>query len=62
MLSNQNFLVLTTAVAPALWGTTYLTTTLFLPEDRPLLAATVRALPAGVLLLVLCRRWPRGEW
>ena len=62
MLSNQNFLVLTTAVAPALWGTTYLTTTLFLPEDRPLLAATVRALLAGVLLLALCRRWPRGEW
>jgi len=62
VLSNQNFLVLTTAVAPVLWGTTYLTTTLFLPEDRPLLAATVRALPAGVLLLVLCRRWPRGEW
>ena len=62
MLSNQNFLVLTTAVAPALWGTTYLTTTLFLPQDRPLLAATVRALLAGVLLLALCRRWPRGEW
>ena len=49
-------------MAPALWGITYLTTTLFLPEDRPLLAATVRALPAGVLLLLLCRRWPRGEW
>ena len=54
--------MLWTAVAPALWGTTYLTTTFFLPEDRPLLAATVRALPAGVLLLVLCRRLPRGEW
>ena len=62
MLSNRTFLVLTTAVAPALWGTTYLTTTLFLPQDRPLLAATVRALLAGVLLLALCRRWPRGEW
>ena len=53
---------MTTALAPALWGTTYLTTTMLLPEDRPLLAATLRALPAGVLLLVLCRRWPRGEW
>ena len=62
MLSDRIFLVLSTAVAPALWGTTYLTTTFFLPEDRPLLAATVRALPAGVLLLVLCRRLPRGEW
>ncbi len=53
---------MTTAVAPALWGTTYLTTTLCLPEDRPLLAATLRALPAGALLLLLCRRLPRGEW
>ena len=54
--------MLTTAVAPALWGTTYLTTTVFLPDDRPLLAATARALPAGVLLLAICRRLPRGEW
>jgi probable blue pigment (indigoidine) exporter len=52
----------TTALAPALWGTTYLTTTLFLPEDRPLLSATLRALPAGVLLLALCPRLPRGAW
>lgn len=53
---------MTTALAPALWGTTYLTTTSFLPEDRPLLAATLRALPAGLLLLLLCRRLPRGGW
>lgn len=53
---------MTTAVAPALWGTTYLTTTLYLPEDRPLLAATMRALPAGVLLLLLSRRLPHGQW
>ncbi|GAB2821105.1 EamA family transporter [Alpinimonas psychrophila] len=53
---------MTTAVAPALWGTTYLTTTTFLPEDRPLLSATLRALPAGILLLLLSRRLPRGEW
>lgn len=45
-----------------LWGTTYLTTTLFLPEDRPLLAATMRALPAGLLLLAVCRRLPSGAW
>ena len=62
MLSNRTFLLVTTALAPALWGTTYLTTTMFLPGDRPLLAATLRALPAGVLLLVLCRSLPRGEW
>lgn len=62
MLSNRSLLVLTTALAPALWGTTYLTTTMFLPEGRPLLAATLRALPAGVLLLLVCHQLPRGEW
>ena len=35
---------------------------MFLPEGRPLLAATLRALPAGVLLLLVCRQLPRGEW
>ncbi|HJX45256.1 MAG TPA: hypothetical protein VJ352_16395, partial [Geodermatophilus sp.] len=34
-----------TAVAPVTWGTTYVVTTEWLPPDRPLLAATVRALP-----------------
>jgi len=62
VLSNRYILLLTTAVAPVLWGTTYLTTTLFLPADRPLLAATLRALPAGILLLVIVRRLPRGSW
>ncbi|POH57737.1 EamA family transporter [Arthrobacter glacialis] len=62
MLSNRRFLILTTALAPMLWGTTYLTTTMFLPEDRPLLAATMRALPAGLLLLVVCRQLPSGVW
>ncbi|TFD87846.1 EamA family transporter [Cryobacterium serini] len=62
MLSNRTFLLVTTALAPAIWGTTYLTTTMLLPEDRPLLAATLRALPAGILLLMLCRRLPRGAW
>ncbi|WP_104089860.1 EamA family transporter [Arthrobacter sp. GMC3] len=62
MLSNRTLLILTTALAPALWGTTYLTTTMFLPVGRPLLAATLRALPAGLLLLLICRQLPRGEW
>lgn len=62
MLSNRTTLILLTALAPALWGTTYLTTSLFLPPDRPLLAATLRALPAGLLLLIVCRRLPRGAW
>ena len=51
-----------TAFAPIVWGSTYLVTTQFLPEDRPLLAATVRALPAGLLLMLVTRTRPHGIW
>ena len=51
-----------TAVAPVTWGTTYVVTTEWLPPDRPLLAATVRALPAGLLLVAAGRVLPRGAW
>ena len=50
------------AIGPATWGTTYVTTTELLPSDRPLLAAALRALPAGLLLLLVTRRLPRGQW
>ncbi|WP_280298163.1 EamA family transporter [Nocardia neocaledoniensis] len=52
---------LLTAVAPASFGTVYAATTL-LPPDRPLLAATVRALPAGLLIVAFARALPRGAW
>jgi len=45
-----------------LWGTTYLVTTEFLPPHRPLLAALLRSLPAGLLLVALTRVLPRGSW
>ncbi|MEV3855335.1 EamA family transporter [Streptomyces sp. NPDC050095] len=54
--------ILLTALAPASWGSTYAVTTQLLPPDRPLFTATVRALPAGLLLLALARRLPKGEW
>jgi probable blue pigment (indigoidine) exporter len=54
--------VLLTALAPAIWGTTYFVTTELLPPDRPLLAAVLRALPAGLVLLAVTRRLPRGDW
>ena len=54
--------LLVTALTPVVWGTTYAVTTEFLPPGRPLLAATLRALPAGLLLLALTRRLPRGDW
>ncbi|MEV0528096.1 EamA family transporter [Streptomyces sp. NPDC050439] len=50
------------AIGPATWGTTYVTTTELLPADRPLLAAALRALPAGLILLAITRRLPRGDW
>lgn len=51
-----------TALAPMSWGTTYVITTTLLPPERPLLAAMLRALPAGLLLLALAPRMPRGRW
>lgn len=50
------------ACGPATWGTTFVTTTELLPPGRPLLAAALRALPAGLLLLAFTRRLPRGSW
>lgn len=51
-----------TGLAPAAWGLTYIVTTELLPPDRPLLAATLRALPAGLALAALTRRRPSGSW
>ncbi|TDO47022.1 putative blue pigment (indigoidine) exporter [Kribbella sp. VKM Ac-2571] len=63
MLSNRrSTILLTTAIAPMLWGTTYVVTTEFLPPHRPLLAALLRALPAGLLLVAVTRVLPRGSW
>lgn len=54
--------MLIAAVAPLAWGTTYIVTESFLPPDRPLFAALVRALPAGLFLLAIQRRLPTGSW
>jgi probable blue pigment (indigoidine) exporter len=54
--------VMRTAVTPALWGTTYLVATEFLPPGRPMLAATVRALPVGLVVVALAQRLPFGRW
>ena len=51
-----------TAVAPVAWGTNYFVTHEFLPADRPLYGAALRALPAGLVLLCLCRQRPHGAW
>jgi probable blue pigment (indigoidine) exporter len=56
-------LILLTAIAPALWGTTYIVTTELLPADRPFIAAFLRLLPAGIILVMISRHLPqRSEW
>ena len=54
--------ILTTAIAPMTWGTTYLVTTELLPAGRPLLAGLLRALPAGIALAAITRSRPQGTW
>ncbi|MFC8385548.1 EamA family transporter [Nocardia sp. NPDC057272] len=51
-----------TALTPIVWGSTYAVTTEYLPPDRPLFTALMRALPAGLILLALTRVLPHGKW
>jgi probable blue pigment (indigoidine) exporter len=51
-----------TAFAPTVWGTTYVVTTELLPAGHPLFAGLMRALPAGLLALLLTRTLPSGAW
>ncbi|MCE5974918.1 EamA family transporter [Sinirhodobacter sp. WL0062] len=54
--------ILVTALAPAVWGSTYLVTTEALPAGYPITLAALRALPAGLLLLALTRSLPPRAW
>lgn len=54
--------VLLTAIAPAIWGSTYIVTTELLPNYSPMMVAVLRALPAGLLLLLIVRQLPAGIW
>lgn len=51
-----------TAIAPVIWGSTYLVTTEFLPGFSPMAVAMLRALPAGLLLMMIVRELPTGIW
>ncbi|WP_432753279.1 EamA family transporter [Streptomyces sp. JL2001] len=61
-MSRKAAVVALTALAPISWGSTYVVTTELLPPDRPLFTGLMRALPAGLLLLALTRKLPRGAW
>ncbi|SCX21247.1 EamA family transporter [Agrobacterium rosae] len=64
MKKNTNYIadVVMTGIAPAIWGSTYIVTTSFLPQGYPMHVAMLRALPAGLLLLLLVRKLPFGIW
>ncbi|GGA41138.1 EamA family transporter [Pelagibacterium lentulum] len=51
-----------TAIVPVVWGTTYIVTTEMLPQGFPITIAMLRALPAGLLLLLIARRLPPLGW
>ncbi|WP_434746128.1 EamA family transporter [Candidatus Pantoea rara] len=54
--------IVITALAPVIWGSTYIVTTQTLPAGMPLLASVIRALLAGIILLLICRVRPNGIW
>ncbi|EPL9568216.1 EamA family transporter [Providencia rettgeri] len=59
---NRYVVLCFTALAPIVWGSTYLVTTEMLPSGLPLTLAVLRALPAGLLLILLLRQLPSGIW
>jgi drug/metabolite transporter (DMT)-like permease len=54
--------MLVTAIAPIAWGSSYVVTRQLLPADSPLWGGLLRALPAGLILLLISRRLPTGSW
>ncbi|MCG7563466.1 MULTISPECIES: EamA family transporter [Pseudoalteromonas] len=63
-MSNKQliFWMVVAMIAPTIWGSTYIVTTELLPADKPLIASVLRALPAGILLVLLGRKLPQGVW
>lgn len=61
-MEDKSRWVLITAIAPIAWGSNYYVTREFLPGGHPLFGALLRAAPAGLLLLALCRQLPHGAW
>lgn len=58
----RSFDIALTALAPIIWGSSYIITTQFLPNLDPVTISLLRALPAGLLLLCLVRQLPHGHW
>lgn len=56
------FWMVVAMIAPIIWGSTYVVTTQMLPADKPIMASVLRALPAGLLLVLLSRQLPTRSW
>lgn len=61
-LASLAGMTLLTAIAPAVWGTTFIVTSELLPAGHPLFSGMMRALPAGLLTIALTRTLPKGAW
>jgi probable blue pigment (indigoidine) exporter len=59
---DKTKVILLTALVPCIWGSTYVITTELLPPDHALTNAVFRALPAGILLLMITRELPKPAW
>lgn len=59
---NDRLLTARISLTPVVWGTTYFVTTAWLPVNHPMTAGMLRALPAGLLLLLYTRVLPTGQW
>lgn len=56
-------IIFLTALTPMIWGSTYIVTTELLPSGYPFLAALLRVLPAGIILILLTRQLPeKWDW
>jgi len=53
---------LLTMIAPILWGSTYIITSMLIPINRPIFVALMRGLPIGLILLLYYRQFPKGIW
>ena len=51
-----------TAMAPLIWGSTYIVTSHVLPPGMPLTTAVLRVLPVGLLLILWHRQLPSLTW
>ncbi len=51
-----------TALAPLVWGSTYIVASHILPPGLPLTAAVLRVLPVGLALILWHRAVPSGIW